>query len=70
MNKTKSFRIEKQAAAGTSMALRLTNGAAAAIARRLGVNRSTVSRVARGLKTSERVSIGIFRYLLKNNGAR
>lgn len=34
------------------------------IARRLGVDPSLISRVARGEKTSERVRIAVVRYLL------
>jgi DNA-binding IclR family transcriptional regulator len=53
------------------VAIRLGRNAATKIARALDVNRSTVSRVARGLKTSERVTRAIIRYLAKHsNGAR
>jgi transposase-like protein len=44
--------------------LRSDHGAITRIARRLGVNPSTVSRVANGRKTSERVRIAISRYLV------
>ena len=44
--------------------LRAEYGAITRIARRLRVNKSTVSRVANGKKTSERVRIAIVRYLL------
>jgi transcriptional regulator with XRE-family HTH domain len=61
-------RFEKQTPSGTAISLRLGHGAIAEIARRTGVNRSTVSRVARGEKTSERVYLAIIRYLLQNDG--
>jgi hypothetical protein len=60
---------KKQMATGAAILLRLDHGAMAAIARRIDVHPSLVSRVARGLKTSERVRIAIVRYLLQHGGA-
>jgi DNA-binding transcriptional regulator LsrR (DeoR family) len=45
--------------------LRADHGAMTRIAHRLGVNRSTVSRVVRGQKTSERVRLAIMRECLR-----
>lgn len=45
--------------------LRWEHGSIARIARELGVNRSTVSRVAHGLKTSRRVEEAVLRECLR-----
>ena len=45
--------------------LRSDHGAISRIARRLKLNRSTVSRVANGKKTSERVRLAIIRECLR-----
>jgi DNA-binding transcriptional regulator LsrR (DeoR family) len=60
---------KKQISTGAAILLRLDHGAMAEIARRVGVHRSMVSKVVRGLKTSERVRIAIIRYLLRRNNA-
>jgi len=60
---------KKQIPTGAAILLRLDHGAMAEIARRVGVHRSMVSKVVRGLKTSERVRIAIVRYLLQHGGA-
>ena len=44
--------------------LRADHGAISRIAKRVGVHRSMVSKVANGKKTSERVRVAIIRYLL------
>jgi hypothetical protein len=48
--------------------LRSDRGAMARIARRLGVHRSVVSKVARGLKTSERVHLAVIRECIRIAG--
>jgi len=60
---------KKQMPAGASILLRIDRGAMARIAERIKVDPSLVSRVARGLKTSERVRVAIIRYLLQHGGA-
>jgi len=54
---------------GAAILLRFERGALSEIARRIGVDPSLVSRVARGQKTSERVRIAMVRYLLQHGGA-
>jgi len=65
MNKHSTNHRKRQIEREAANLLRADHGALARIARRLGVNRSTVSRVANGKKTSERVRIAIVRYLLR-----
>lgn len=59
----------KQMPFGTAILVRFERGALSEIARKINVDPSLVSRVARGLKTSERVRVAIVRYLLKRGGA-
>lgn len=60
---------KKQMVTGAAILLRIDRGAMAQIAEEIKVHPSLVSRVARGLKTSERVRIAIVRYLLQHGGA-
>jgi len=60
---------KKQMPTGAAILLRIDRGAMARIAERIKVDPSLVSRVARGIKTSERVRIAIIRYLLQHGGA-
>lgn len=60
---------KKQMPTGAAILLRIDRGAMARIAEEIDVHPSLVSRVARGLKRSERVRIAIIRYLLQHGGA-
>lgn len=63
---TKPARKRNNSAAGNL--LRSDRGAISRIARRLRVHHSTVSRVANGLKTSERVRIAVIRECVRIAG--
>ena len=64
MSKRTTNHHQKETPLTAADLLRSERGAMRRIARRLRVDPSLVSRVARGLKTSKRVRIAIVRYLL------
>jgi nicotinate-nucleotide pyrophosphorylase len=64
MRKHNTKQRRNKIGAEASHLLRAERGALSLIARKIGVSRQTVSRVARGEKTSERVRVAIVRYLL------
>ena len=69
MKHRRPTRTNNQTSTGAAILLRLAHGDMSEIARRLQVDRSLVSRVARGQKSSERVRRAIVRFLLRRGGA-
>ena len=65
MNNNSNSNPEAPFALPVADLLRWEHGSIARIARELGVNRSTVSRVAHGLKTSRRVEEAVLQECLR-----